>query len=130
MPLLVGLKLNGTHQLLVYADDVNTLRRSVQTINENADTLVVASKEIGLEVDADKTKYTVMFRDQNTGHSQSMKTDNSSFARMEEFKYLGTALTNQNSIQEEIKSRLKSGNACYHSVHNLLSATAIQKFKD
>jgi len=48
-----------------------------------------------------------------------MKTDNSSFERAEEFKYLVTILTNQNSIQEEIKSRLKSGNACYHSAQNL-----------
>jgi len=68
MPLLDGLKLNGAHQLLVYADDVNTLGRSVQTINENAHTLIVASKENGLEVDADKNKYMVMFQDQNTGH--------------------------------------------------------------
>ena len=50
-----------------------------------------------------------------------MKTDNSSFESVEEFKCLGTTLTNQNSIQEESKSRLKSGNACYHSVQNLLS---------
>jgi hypothetical protein len=102
---------------------------SIQTINENADALVVASK-IGLEVDADKTQYMVMFQDQKTGRSQCMKTDNSSFARMEEFKHLGTTLTNQNSIQEEIRSRLKSGIACYHSVQNLLSSIAIQKFKD
>ena len=50
----------------------------------------------------------------------SMKFDNSSIERVEEFKYLGTTLTNQNSIQEEIKSRLKLGNACYYSVQNLL----------
>jgi len=49
---------------------------------------------------------------------------------VEEFKYLGTTLTNQNSIQEEIKSRMKSGNACYHSVQNLVFQFAIQKFKD
>jgi len=55
-----GLKLNGTHQLLVYADDVNILGGSVHTIKENAETLVVASKEIGLEVSADRTKYMVM----------------------------------------------------------------------
>jgi len=55
----------------------------------------------------DNTKYMVMCRDQNAGRSHSMKTDNSSFERVEEFKYLGTTLTNQNSIQEEIKSRLK-----------------------
>ena len=61
-----------------------------------------------------------------------MKIDNGSFERVEEFKYLGTTLTNKNSIQEEIKSRLKSGNACFYSVHNLLSYSlfAIQKFKD
>ena len=47
--------------------------------------------------------------------------------RVEEFKYLGTTLTNQNSIQEEIKSRLKSGNACYHSVQNLLSSNLLSK---
>jgi hypothetical protein len=52
-----GLKLNGTHQLLVYAYDVNILRGSVHTIKENAKALVMASKEIGLEVNADKTKY-------------------------------------------------------------------------
>jgi len=67
----------------------------------------LASKEIGLEVNVDKTKYMAMSRDQNAGRSHSMKSDNSSFERVEELKYLGTTLTNQNSIQEEIKSRLK-----------------------
>ena len=56
-----------------------------------------------------------------------MKIDNRSFEIVEEFKYLGTSLTNQNSIQEEIKSRLKSGNACYYSVQNLLSCTLLSK---
>ena len=62
-----------------------------------------------------------------------MKMDNSSIERVEEFKYLRTTLTNQNSIQEEIKRRLKLGNACYYSVQNLLSSSlqfAIQNFKD
>ena len=79
----------------------------------------------------DKTKYMVMCRDQNAGRIHSIKTDNSSFERVEEFKYLGTTLTNQNSIQEEIKNRLKSGNVCYHSVQNsFVFQFAIQKFKD
>jgi hypothetical protein len=56
-----------------------------------------------------------------------MKTDNSSFERVEEFKHLGTTLTNQNSTKEEIKSRLKSGNACCHSAQNLLSSTLLSK---
>jgi len=93
-----GLILNDTHQLLVYADDVNILGRSVHTVKENAGSLIVANKEIGLDVNADKTKYMVMSRDQNAGKSHSMKNDNSSFERMEEFKYLGTTLKNQNFI--------------------------------
>jgi len=56
-----------------------------------------------------------------------MKIDNSSIERVEEFKYLGTRVTNQNSIQEEIKSRLKLGNACYYSVQNLLSSRLLSK---
>ena len=123
----VGLKLNGTHQLLVCADDVNILGGSVRAVKENAVALIVASKEIGLEAKADKTKYMVMSRAQNAGQIHSMKTDNSSFERVEEFRYLGTTLINQNSIQEEIKSRLKSGNACYHSVQNLLSSSLLSK---
>jgi hypothetical protein len=54
------LKLNGTHHLLTYADDVNILGGSVHTVKENAEALVVATKEIGLEVNADKTKYMIM----------------------------------------------------------------------
>jgi hypothetical protein len=56
-----------------------------------------------------------------------MKIDNSSIERVEEFKFLGTTLTNKNSIQEEIKSRLKLGNACYYSVQNLLSSISLFK---
>jgi hypothetical protein len=115
-----GLKLNGTRQHLVRADDVNILGGSVRTVKKNTEALLVGSKEIGLEVNADKTKYVVMFRDENAGRSHSMKIDNSSFERAEEFKYLGTTLTNKNCIQEEIKRRLKLGNACYYSVQNLL----------
>jgi len=71
-----GLKLSGTHHLLVYADDDNVLEGSIHTIKENAEALIVTSKEIGLEVNADKTKYMVMSRDQNAGQSHNMKIDN------------------------------------------------------
>ena len=88
------MKLNGTHQILVYADDVNILGGSIHTVKENAEALIVASKEIGLEVNTDKTKFIVMSRDQNAGQSHSIKIYNISFERVEEFKYLGTTLTN------------------------------------
>jgi sorting nexin-29 len=104
-----GLKLNATHQLLVYADDVNILGRSIHSIKKNAEDLMISSKEIGLEVNAEKTKYMVMSRNQNAGHNHNINVDNKSFERVEEFKYLGATLTNQNSIHEEIKSRLESG---------------------
>ena len=97
---------------------------SVHTVKENAEALVVATKEIGLEVNADKTKYMIMSPDQNTGRSHSMKNDNSSIERVEEFKYLGTKLTNKNSFQEEIKRRLSLGN---YSVQNLLSSSLLSK---
>ena len=122
-----GLKLNGTHQILVYADDVNILGGSVHTIKENSEALIVASKEIVLEVNADKTKYMVMSRDENAGRSQNMRIDNRYFGRVEEFKYLGTNLTHQNSILEETKGRLKSGNACCYSVKNLLSSRLLSR---
>ena len=89
-----GLKLNGTHQLLAYADDVNILGGSIHTLKENAEALLAATREIGLEVTADKTKYMVMSRDQNAGRIHSVRTDNSTCERVEEFKYLGTTLTN------------------------------------
>jgi len=62
-----GFKLNGTHQNLAYADDVNIMVGSIHTLKENAEALVATTREIGLEVSADKTKYMVMSRDQNAG---------------------------------------------------------------
>jgi len=68
-----------------------------------------------------------MSQDQDAGSRHNVEIDNISFERMEEFKYLGTTLTDQNSIQEEIKSRLKTGNACYDLVQNLLSSSLLSK---
>ena len=74
-----------------------------------------------------RTKCIVMSRDQNAGRIHSVRIDNSTFESVEEFKYLGTTLTYQNSIAEEIRSRLRSANACYHSVQNLLSSRLLSK---
>jgi len=70
-----------------------------------------------------------MSRDQNAGQNHNIQVYNKSFERVEQFKYLVTTLMNQNSIQEEIKSRLKAGNASYHSVQDLLSSSLISKNK-
>jgi hypothetical protein len=65
----VGLKLNGTHQLLAYADDVNLMGNNIDTINNNTESLIDASKEVGLAVNVEKkTKYMLVSRDQNAGH--------------------------------------------------------------
>jgi len=122
-----GLKLNGTHQLVVYADDDIYWEEAYILYRKNVEVSIVASKESGLEVNSDKTRYMVMSRDQNAVRSNKMKTDNNSFEMAEEFKCLGTTITNKNSIHEEIKNRLKSGNACYHSVQNLLSSSLLSK---
>jgi len=69
----------------------------------------------------------VMSREQNAGRSHNIKTDNSSFERAEEYKYLVTTLTYHISLQEYIKSRLKLGNACYYSVQNTLSYSLLSQ---
>jgi hypothetical protein len=69
----------------------------------------------------------VMSQDQNAGQSHNIKTDNISFARVDHFRYFGTILMNQSSIQEEIRSRLKSGNAGCHVMHNLFSFSLLSK---
>jgi hypothetical protein len=71
-----GLKLNGTHQLLAYADDVNLLGDNIDTVNKNTQTLIDASKEVGLEVNVEKTKYKLVSRDQNTGQNREIKIGN------------------------------------------------------
>jgi hypothetical protein len=74
-----------------------------------------------------KTKYMLVSRCQKAGQRQSIKIANRSFEGVAEFKYLGTTLTDQNCIHGQIKSRLNSGNACYHSVRSLLSSRLLSR---
>jgi hypothetical protein len=104
-----GVELNGTHQLLVYADDINLLGEDINIIKRNSEALMDASKEIGLEVNSEKTKYMFMSRHQTAGQSNYIRVANKCFEKVAKFKYLGSTLTDQNCIHEEIRSRLKWG---------------------
>jgi hypothetical protein len=99
----VGLKLNGIHQLLDYADDVNLLRDNMDNTKKNTETLTAASKEVGLEVNTEKTKYMLLSGHQNADQNHDKNIANRSSEKVAQFKYLGTTVTNQNLIQEEIK---------------------------
>jgi hypothetical protein len=85
----VGLEFNGTHLLLVYADDVNLSGDSVNTMKENSETFLEASRDIGLEINAEKTKCMIMSRHPNSGQNQNIRTANGSFEKVATFKYLG-----------------------------------------
>jgi hypothetical protein len=91
------------------------------------ETLIYASNEVGLEVNAEKTKYMLLSRRQDAGQNHDRKIADRSFENVTQFRYLGTTVTNQNLIQGEIKRRLNSGNACYPSVQNLLPSLLLSK---
>jgi hypothetical protein len=90
--------LNGTHQPLVYADDVNLLGDNIRvdTINKNTETLIDASKEVGLEENKEKTKYMMMSCHQNAGQNHDINIADRRFENVAHFRYLRTTITNQN----------------------------------
>jgi hypothetical protein len=127
MKVQVGQTLNGTHQLLVYTHDVNPLGNNIDTIKKNTETLIDPTKEVSLEVNTEKTKNMLLSHHQNTGQNHDIKTANRGFENVAQFRYRRLTVTNQNFIQAEIKRRLNSGNASYHSVQNLLSSCLLSK---
>jgi hypothetical protein len=102
------LKLNGTLQLLVYADDINVFGHTINTIKEMTEALINASKKVGLEVSTEQTKYTSCLLTKMHKYDD-MKTENGS---SKIFKYFETAVANENCIHAQIKSISNWGNSC------------------
>ncbi|KAJ4439816.1 hypothetical protein ANN_07944 [Periplaneta americana] len=98
-----------------------------QTIRENTEILLEASKAIGLEGNPENTKYVIMSRDQNIVQNGNIKIGDLSFEEVEKLKYFGATVTNINDTREENKRRINMGNACYYSVEKLLSSSLLSK---
>jgi ribosomal protein S2 len=113
----------GPHSAL----PLRLLDDNIDTIKKNTQTLIDASKEIGLEVNTEETKHMLLSCHQNAGQNHDIKIANRRFENVTSFRYLGTTITNPNLIQEKIKKRLNSGNACNHSVQKLLSSHPLSK---
>jgi hypothetical protein len=106
-----GLKLNGRHLILSYGNDVDLLGNDTEIIKRNTETLIDASKEVGLEVNVEKTRYMLASHHWCAGQAWDIKIANRSLENMSELKNVGMTVTNQNLIQEEIKWRQNSGDA-------------------
>jgi hypothetical protein len=101
--------------------------KSIGTIKKNTEVLLDTIKDVDLEMNKEKTKNMLMSCSQKLGQKHSLKTVNKSLEDVGKFKYLGTTLTDQNCMPEEIKRRLNLGNSCYHSVQGILSSRLLSR---
>jgi hypothetical protein len=123
----VGLKLYGAYQLLLYADYVNLLRDKKNAIKKNKETLTDPSMQVGLEVNAEETKYMLLSRHQNGGKIHNIKRTKGCSDNVILFTYLGMTVRNHFLFQGKIKGKLNSGNAYYRSVQSHLSSRLLSK---
>ena len=108
--------------MLVYADDVNMLGENLQTIRKNTEILLKANKDIGLEVNSEKTKYMI------TSHQQNIVIENLTFENVENMKYLGVTVPHTNYIREEVKCRIgKHGKYMLLLTEKILSSYLLSK---
>ena len=113
--------MNHAHQVLACMDDVNLIGNDIRATERNA------CKDFGLVVNVEKTKYMEVRSHQGMMTSDHITECRKSCKKVKTFKYLGSLLTNQNSIHRGIKCILKAGNSCYYSVQTLLSSRLLSK---
>jgi hypothetical protein len=106
---------------------VNPLRDNIDAIKKNTKTLIDASKEVGLEINVENTKYVLLPHHQTAGQNRDVKIANRYSGNVSQFKCVGMTVTSQNMIQEEIKRKLNSDNVCYLLAQNLLSSRLLSK---
>jgi hypothetical protein len=113
-----GFELNGTHQLFIYANNVNILGGNINIIKKNTETLLEDSREVLKQTE--KTKCMAKSCHQNAGQNHNVLTVHKYFENMANFKHLGITVTNQNYLHEEIKEQVEFRYVCYNSIQNLV----------
>ncbi|KAL4084379.1 hypothetical protein QTP88_028202 [Uroleucon formosanum] len=124
-----GVKLGKNNiGILAYADDIVLMAESKDKLKEESKQLINAAKRVGLEINAEKTEYMVVQRHEQIGcRNEVLEVENYKFKRVQQFKYLGTLITQPNEIGTKIKARIQAANKCYFDLTKLLKSRVISK---